>query len=138
GEFNGELKVKEAIAVMKKKFKEVMDDDFNTAVAMSVMFETVKIGNELLADKNTPDGEKKANLKTVQDTILEFAGIFGLKFDGSEIDKKKQKEIEELVSQRIEARKNKDYATADRIRDKLTAKGVVLEDTPEGPVWRVK
>ncbi|MFH1394739.1 MAG: cysteine--tRNA ligase [Candidatus Omnitrophota bacterium] len=137
-EFTGMLKNKRVIDKTKKKFKEVMDDDFNTAAAMSVMFETVKIGNELLADNNISDCEKKANLRIIQDTILEFSGIFGLKLNVAEIDKEKQREIEELVLRRIEARKNKDYAEADRIRDELIVKGVVVEDTPEGPVWRVK
>ncbi|MFH1837801.1 MAG: cysteine--tRNA ligase [Candidatus Omnitrophota bacterium] len=122
---------------LREKFKNAMNDDFNTPLAMSVIFEAVKKGNEALAE-GKDDALTVSVISDLRDLILEVSDIFGLSFSEESIDDGFRKEIDLLVRKRETARKNRDFGNADKIRDELIAKGVTVEDTSEGPVWRKK
>ncbi|MBQ0110953.1 MAG: cysteine--tRNA ligase, partial [Oscillospiraceae bacterium] len=110
-------------------FEKAMDDDLNTADAMGVLFTLVKNINGLLAQ-----GANRADLEKCLDVFMRLCDIFGFLYEKGEenIDG----EIEDLIAQRTDARKNKDFAKADEIRDKLKAMGIELEDTKDGVKWR--
>ena len=126
----GELKdsEKEIVSGFEKyreRFIEVMDDDLNTADAISVLFELVREINTALAGEPS-----KALVNAAQEIFTELTEVLGLVY----VDKEDtlDEEIENLIAQRTAARKNKDWATADKIRDQLKAMNIVLEDTPQG------
>ena len=129
-------KLPELGRTLKEKFTAAMDDDFNTPLAFAAIFEAVKKGNDALLAGDIPKLEKAGIIKTIKEHVLEAAGILGLSLKAEKLTGGAEKEIEKLVAKREEARKNKDYAESDRLRQELTDKGIVLEDTPEGPVWR--
>lgn len=111
------------------KFDEAMDDDFNTADAISAIFELVKFANT-----NVKEGASKSFIQAIKDEIVQLSGICGLI-----VDKKEEildTDIEALIQERQEARKAKNFARADEIRDTLLAKGIILEDTREGVKWK--
>lgn len=120
------LKEAEKLAV---KFDDAMEDDFNTADAISVIFELVKFANQ-----NAVEGKSKSFLQALRDKIIMLSNICGL------IVEKKEElldtEIEQLIEERQAARKNKDFGRADEIRDELFEKGILLEDTREGVKWK--
>ncbi|MBQ7065248.1 MAG: cysteine--tRNA ligase [Lachnospiraceae bacterium] len=110
------------------KFDEAMDDDFNTADAISAIFELVKFANT-----KTSAESSKEFLQGLLDEIRLFSDICGLI-----VDKKEEMldgEIEALIEERQTARKEKNFARADEIRDLLLEKGIVLKDTREGVKW---
>ena len=112
---------------LANKFKEAMDDDFNTPEAISVLFE---LANEINKNKSAP----LANLlKSLANTIglLERDPETFLKGDA-----KTSLDIDALISQRHKAKAIKDFKEADRIRSLLLENGIVLEDTPQGTIWR--
>ncbi len=111
----------------KEAFKSKMDDDLNTADAISVIFDLVKDINTNVATS--------ADAKYALDMLVELTGVLGLLTRRNE-DNSIDAEIEELIAQRQAARKSKNWAEADRIRDELKAKGIVLEDTKEGVRWK--
>ena len=121
---------------LQEKFEESMDDDFNTPVALSVIFEAVRIGNDIFADASISPPEKTHLIAGTRNYVLRFAGVLGLSLNPAEMSEEERARINGMVADRENARKSKDYATADRIRKELTALNVVVEDTPEGPVWR--
>ena len=119
---------KEALAGYDKyrqAFIEAMDDDLNTADGISAIFELVTAINTAVKD-----GASREFAKASLDTLMEFADVVGLLQSGDEegIDT----EIQALVDERQEARKAKNFARADEIRDILRAKGITLKDTPQG------
>ncbi|MDD7718904.1 MAG: cysteine--tRNA ligase [Eubacteriaceae bacterium] len=119
---------KEALAGYDKyrqAFIEAMDDDLNTADGISAIFELVTAINTAVKD-----GASREFAKASLDTLMEFADVVGLLQSGDEegIDP----EIQALVDERQEARKAKNFARADEIRDILRAKGITLKDTPQG------
>ena len=128
--------LKKSIRDLREKFKKAMDDDFNTPLAMSVIFETVKKGNDFLHDERAHRDEKAAAAGAFKKQLFEFTDIFGLRLSKKEIDRDSRGEIEKLVAERESARKNRDYTEADRIRKILKDKGIVVEDTAGGSVWR--
>ena len=109
-------------------FEEAMDDDFNTADAISAIFELVRLSN------TTIDGASCGYAKELLDTIERLCDILGI------ITKRKEvsldSKVEELISERQAARKAKDFKRADEIRDELTSMGIILEDTREGVKWK--
>ena len=111
------------------KFDEAMDDDFNTADALSAIFELVKFVNT-----NTDAESSAVFLNTLKETIVLLSDICGLIVDKQE--EMLDSDIEALIAERQEARKAKNFARADEIRDELLAKGIVLEDTREGVKWK--
>lgn len=116
-------------------FKAAMDDDFNTPGALSVLFDMARELNKLKAEQDPQTDAFAARLR-------ELAGVLGLLYQDPEtflqagIDDDETKTIEALIAQRNQARANKDWATADAARDKLTAMGVVIEDGANGTTWR--
>lgn len=113
----------------EKKFDDAMDDDFNTADAISAIFELIKFANiNATADKS------KAFLQAVLDEITLLADICGLIVEKEEdiLDA----DIEALIAERTAAKKAKDFAKADAIRNELLEKGIILEDTREGVKWK--
>jgi len=114
----------------KQKYIEKMDDDFNTADAISVMFDAIRDINI-----NINGDSSKAIIKLAIGLIRELGGPLGI------LEKKKkitlEDEVEELIKKRKQARIDKDWALSDKIRDDLKAKGIVLEDTPQGVRWKL-
>jgi len=109
-------------------FREAMDDDFDTPAALAEVFALVK-------DANASLDEGLLETAAVQfATVRELAAVLGIELRGDA--PKADAEIDALVEQREQARRDKDWAEADRIRDLLAARGIVIEDTPRGPEWR--
>ena len=109
-------------------FREAMDDDFDTPAALAEVFALVK-------DANASLDEGLLETAAVQfATVRELARVLGIELRGDA--PKADAEIDALVEQREQARRDKDWAEADRIRDLLAARGIVIEDTPRGPEWR--
>ena len=120
---------------LDKKFAEAMDDDFNTAAAMGILFDVVYLINTSLKEHEfLPEEFFNASLKALN-TYDEILGVIGSDDSESENDDE-SKEIEKLISERTEARKNKNFARSDEIRNLLKARGIVLEDTPQGTKWK--
>lgn len=114
---------------LREKFEEAMDDDLNTADAISAIFELVRFANT-----NADENASRAFVDAVKGEIVELSDILGLI-----VDKKAENldaEIEEMIAKRQAARKARDFAQADAIRDELLAKGIILEDTREGVKWK--
>ena len=114
----------EKIEAYKQRFKDAMEDDINTADAISVLFEIVKDINMRM------DEASKEELEAYTALLKELGGVLGI----LEKDKKEEipEEIRKLVDERTQARKNKDFARSDEIRDILLEKGVTLKDTRDG------
>ncbi|AEI15075.1 cysteinyl-tRNA synthetase [Flexistipes sinusarabici DSM 4947] len=126
----------------EKDFIEAMDDDFNTAAALSVIFEYIRKMNVLL--ENKPDKESFKSLKNQFNDILEIVrSTLGIAAKTPEDWFRAnlsipEKELFEKINQRNEYRKNKEFDKADKIRDELEKKGVELLDTPEGTKYRAR
>ncbi len=116
----------------RKKFITVMDDDFNTAGAFAVLFELAKETNIYL---NRPRKPQRKVLEHILKFYLEVDEIFGF-LPRQPAGTTLQEEIAALVADREEARRRKDWALADSIRDQLRERGIVLEDTPQGVRWK--
>lgn len=117
------------IAAHRDRFIEAMDDDLNTADGLSAVFELVKDINTRILDKNV----SKHVCETAAGLFDELCNVLGILYNRKSNDV--DSEIEALIEKRQEARKNKDFATADKIRDELKAKGIILKDTPQGVTW---
>ena len=124
-----EKKLLEEAKVYTARFDEAMDDDFNTADAIAAIFELVKFINT-----NTDGESSKAYLSALHEQIRELSDVCGLIVDQKE--EMLDAEIEKLIEERQAARKAKDFARADAIRNELLEKGIVLEDTREGVKWK--
>ena len=111
------------------RFDEAMDDDFNTADAISVIFELVKFINT-----NTNENSSRVFVESLQKQLTVLADICGLILERKEeiLDQ----EIEDMIAARQAARKEKNFKLADEIRDSLLQKGIILEDTREGVKWK--
>ena len=120
----------EKIANVKAQFEEAMNDDFNTANAISALFELAKHANTYLTESNTNEVVLKAFLETFE-VLGDVLGI-ELKQEEELLDE----EIEALIEERNMARKNRDFARSDEIRDQLLAMNIVLEDTRQGTRWK--
>lgn len=119
----------ERIESRKQQFITAMDDDLNTADAIAAIF-------DLVSDINTEIINKNVSKNVVEKAISmfdELTGVLGIVYNrkSNEVDA----DIEALIEKRQEARKNKDWATADKIRDELKANGIILKDTPQGVTW---
>ncbi len=111
------------------KFKAAMEDDFNTADAISSIFELVKYANQ-----NADGSSSKAYVQALLDELKTLCDVLGIIVETKE--EMLDSDIEAMIEERQQARKNRDFARADAIRDKLLAKGIVLEDTREGVKWK--
>jgi cysteinyl-tRNA synthetase len=117
------------ITTLRNEFIEAMDDDFNTANAVSVLFELSKQANYYLLEKNTSIEVIDAFLKEID----ELVSVLGLTLRDEEL---LDEEIEDLIQKRIEARKNRNFQLSDQIRDQLKEMNIILEDTPQGTRWK--
>ncbi|WP_040684032.1 cysteine--tRNA ligase [Thermobrachium celere] len=113
----------------KNRFIEVMDDDFNTADAISVIFDMVRDINSNISVESSKEIARKA-LDMIRDLGSPLAIL--QKSTKENLDE----EIERLIQERQKARKEKNYALADKIRDELKQRGIILEDTPQGVRWK--
>lgn len=117
------------VASYVEKYEAAMEDDLNTADAISVIFEMVKFVNSNVSDANA-----KSVVKEIYDTIGKLCDILGII---TEVEKEiLDSDIEALIEERQAARKAKNFARADEIRDMLAAQGILLEDTREGVKWK--
>jgi len=124
-----EQELSDKSAEFSEKFDAAMDDDCNTADAVSAVFELVKFINT-----NASSANSKAYLKNLYGRLETLCGVLGILLQrGEEI---LDSDIEALINERQAARRNKDFARADEIRDELAQKGIVLKDTREGVVWK--
>lgn len=123
----------EAVGRIKDEFRAAMDDDINTAGALAALFDLSRTINSALDAAQQPS---KQAAQLAHQTFMELASVLGVlqKREEDTLDS----EVEALIAQRTEARKNKDFAAADAIRDKLTQMGIILKDTPNGVTWSRK
>lgn len=119
----------DSIVSLKDKFEAAMDDDFNTADAIAAIFEMVKAANTNLSADSA-----KQLLDDTKKYIVELTAVLGVDVDVKE--ELLDAEIESLIQDRQDARKNRDFGKADEIRDLLLEKGIILEDTREGVRWK--
>ncbi|MBQ4572351.1 MAG: cysteine--tRNA ligase [Clostridia bacterium] len=121
--------IKKALDGRRDQFIRVMDDDLNTADAISAVFELVKDINT----KVITDAPSKELVEYATKLFDELTGVLGLVYNRK--TESLDDEIEKLIEARTQARKDRNWAEADRIRDELKAQGIVLEDTPQGVKW---
>lgn len=116
------------------QFEQAMDDDFNTADAVTAIFEIAKFANV-----NCRDSSSKAFVTDIREKMLALCNILGIiPYDEITVGRISEEEIEKLIAERTAAKKAKDYAKADSIRAELLEKGVVIEDTRAGVRWSYK
>lgn len=124
-----ESKLEEELHLFRQRFIEAMDDDLNTADAVSIIFELAKFMNSNVDENSTKEFANK-----VLDEFNELTDVLNV------VNKKQEdildEEIEKLIEARTEAKKNRDFKLADEIRDELLEKGIVIEDTRQGVKWR--
>ena len=130
GEMTAEEKQNQAaVEELVQKFETAMDDDFNTADAISAIFEIVRLSNSTISEAST-----KAYVSYVKETMDKLCDVLGI------ITEKKEEildsEVEDLIAKRQQARKDKNFALADEIRGQLLDMGIILEDTREGVKWK--
>jgi cysteinyl-tRNA synthetase len=133
---------------LQGRFENALKDDLNTAQALGFLFEAVRLLNRLLEEQSSEPGYLTI-LFGLHRELRKFGAILNLLQDdpGAMVQSLRQKpldlqitpeEIEQLIAARTQARKDKDYAKADSVRKDLLDKGILLEDTPQGTIWRVK
>lgn len=136
---------------LQERFQSAMDDDFNTAQAIGFLFDGVRSMNRLMSEKKfRKKKDKVAAVNALYHSLLELGGVLGIFGSEPEGWLERQKlaaladmdisaeEIEERIAQRLQARKEKDFARSDAIRDELEARGILLLDSAEGTSWKIK
>lgn len=123
-----EKALRDKLLTHKEKFIEAMDDDLNTADAVSAIFDLVRDINSNI-NENSP----RSLVQFAYDLYMELAGVLRIVYKKEE---NLDEEIEKLIEERQKARKEKNWALADKIRDDLKSRGIILEDTPQGVKWR--
>jgi cysteinyl-tRNA synthetase len=129
---SSEQRIGALIRKVQTSFGEAMDDDLNISVAMSALFDFVRDVNNLL-DANSVSKDEAKQVCSLTSGFDEILGIIGRVEGEAELPN----EVEELIRKREEARKAKDWKTADAIRQELKAMGIILEDTVQGVRWKV-
>lgn len=119
--------VAKKLAEFKQAYIEAMDDDINVQNGITVVYELVKYANIYAQQKTV----KSDTLTAIKDLIVSLVSVFGVKLNSSN-NELNDEHIQELIDERNEARKNKDFARSDQIRDDLKKQGIILEDTPQG------
>ena len=128
-----EEQLRGALNESKERFVKAMDDDFNTADGLGVIFDLARSCNIYLKEAHPYN-------KELLEEVAQFIGEFNEVFEIIDISAPQSldSEINEMITRRDEARANKDFTTADQIRDELSSRGIVLEDTPHGTRWKKK
>ena len=132
--------IEQQLAELKEKFEAAMNDDSNTSVALSVVFELVRLTNPLLEKTDVT----KTTLNAIDDLFTKLGGdVLGVVKEEYPQDAGGSEEITDnlikiLIEQRNNARRNKDFELADAIRDELEKNGIELKDSPEGTAWKIK
>lgn len=117
------------LATFRDRFTEAMDDDINVQNGLAVVYELVRFANRYVEETTVKEGA----LSAIQDTLATLMAIFGIKLNATvETDE----QITALIKKRDQARKDKNFALSDQIRDELRAAGIILEDTPQGTRYR--
>jgi len=112
----------------RDRFVQVMDDDFNTADAIAVIFELIRECNSFLKE-----GIHKQVAKKAYDVLMELCGVLNILEDKEQVV---DEDIRRLIEERQKARAERNWALADKIRDQLRDMGIILEDTPSGVRWK--
>ncbi|MDM5205518.1 cysteine--tRNA ligase [Cytobacillus kochii] len=120
----------EKIGDLQKQFITDMDDDFNTANAISIVFELSKQANYYLMEKNTSTAVIDAFMTQFED----FFDVLGLSLEDE--PELLDEEVDQLIAERIQARKDRNFQLADQIRDQLKEMNIILEDTAQGTRWK--
>ena len=114
-------------ALYREKFVAAMDDDFNSALALGTLFDLARAINQA--------ADNSVSMSAAQAVLRELAAdVLGLRLEAAEAEG--DAEIDALVAERVQCRQEKNFSRADEIRDRLSELGIVVEDTPQGPVWR--
>jgi cysteinyl-tRNA synthetase len=142
---------RKTIKSFQARFEEAMDDDFNTAQALGYFYDLQTCLNGLLGlPKGEPNVEIRSLLNQGNDHFSKMGWVLGLFLEepGGYMERQRKKgvkklsfseeEILNLIEERNQARKNKDWKKADEIRNSLLSKGIVLEDMPGGTLWKIK
>lgn len=131
GQMNeSELELVSALENHRDRFIEAMDDDINTADAISIIFELARFSNTNVTENSSLEwAEKNLNL------FNELTGVLNI-IKAEDTDSNDNEQIEKLIKDRVEAKKNKDFALADAIRDELKSMGIEIEDTRQGTKWK--
>ncbi len=112
-----------------QKFEQAMEDDFNTADAISAIFELVKYSNTNISSENS-----KEYLEALKERFIQLSDILGITLKKEK--ESLEEEVEALIAERQQARKAKNFQRADEIRNQLQQMGILLEDTREGVKWK--
>ena len=138
------------VSTLPDRFREAMDDDFNTAMAMGYIFDTVRIINGYISKNSAPTRESLFVLNEARERIRELGKVLGLFLEDPdeyfEKDKEREarksdldvEEVERLIDERKRARESKDWHRADELRDLLSAMGIIIKDTSISTTWKVK
>jgi cysteinyl-tRNA synthetase len=121
---------------IEEQFYEAMSDDLNTPIAISHLFDAVRIINSINDDKVKIDAESLEKLKSLFQVFI--FDILGLVEDKASNDDLSSDLIDMILNLRMDIKANKDYATADKIRDELTKLGVVIKDKKDGFDWEIE
>ncbi|TET50859.1 MAG: cysteine--tRNA ligase, partial [Actinomycetota bacterium] len=139
-------RIKKFIVSVEKDFRDAMDDDFNSARAIGAIFEMVKNINSIIQSSTFKiSAAIAAELKDAYGKITELCAVLGLdpgqgsgQEEVQDAGDSKNKEIQDLIDQRNQARKDRDFKKADEIRDTLLSRDIILEDRNEGTIWKYK
>ena len=134
----GDEELLKQVEKIRQKFEEAMDDDFNTALAVSALFGLTREINRYVKDHVEIGTEVKKKIVRIAETLVE--DVLGIKMERRkpETDKLLENLMDLIIDLRRQMRERKDWKTADEIRTELRALGLVLEDTPEGTRWKIK
>ncbi|MBI5144124.1 MAG: cysteine--tRNA ligase, partial [Candidatus Omnitrophica bacterium] len=132
-EINPKSKIQNELINFRKKFEEAMDDDFNTPLALASLFDLVTYANKFIQEG------KDEGLPAIGKLVTELSSIFALNL-AKDVRKSglDEKAVLKLIYERNKARNEKDFKRADEIRKRLSDRDIILEDTKEGTVWRLK
>jgi len=123
-----------AAAEARRRFEEAMDDDLNTAGALGAVFEFIRDANTAMDEGSFRAG----NVAPALDLLVRFDSVFDVMRPAVEDRALSEAEVERLIAERTAARKSRDFARSDRIRDELLEQGIVIEDTRDGVRWKRK
>lgn len=138
------------VSVLPDRFREAMDDDFNTARALGYMFDTVRIINGYISKNSAPTGEALFVLSEARGHVKSVGKVLGLLLEDPDEyfakDRKREagksdldvEEVERLIDERKTARESKNWSRADELRDLLAARGIIIKDTSTSTTWKVK